>query len=34
MDLSFEYYDTRPSGKILVRITSYCDEVSVFSLTI
>ena len=28
MDLSFEYYDTRPSGKILVRITSYCDEVS------
>lgn len=28
MDLSFEYYDNRPSGKILVRITSYCDEVT------
>lgn len=28
MDLSFDYYDNRPSGKILVRITSYCDEVS------
>lgn len=28
MHLSFEYYDSRPTGKILVRITSYCDEVS------
>ena len=28
MKLSFDYYDSRPSGKILVRITSYCDEVS------
>ena len=28
MDLSFDYYDTRPSGKSLVRITSYCAEVS------
>lgn len=28
MKLSFDYFDSRPSGKILVRITSYCDEVS------
>ena len=28
MQLSFDYYDSRPSGKILVRITSYCDEIS------
>jgi ATP-binding cassette subfamily B protein len=28
MELSFDYYDSRPSGKILVRITSYADEIS------
>ena len=26
--LSFDYYDSRPMGKILVRVTSYLDEVS------
>lgn len=28
MELSFDYYDSRPTGKILVRITSYADEIS------
>lgn len=28
MELSFDYYDSRPAGKILVRITSYADEIS------
>ena len=28
MQLSFDYYDSRPSGKILVRITTYCDEIT------
>lgn len=28
MELSFDYYDNRPAGKILVRITSYADEIS------
>ena len=26
--LSFDYYDNRPGGKILVRVTSYIDEIS------
>ena len=30
--LAFDYYDSRPSGKILVRVTSYLDELAgVFS---
>lgn len=28
MELGFDYYDSRPAGKILVRITSYADEIS------
>lgn len=28
MELGFDYYDNRPAGKILVRITSYADEIS------
>lgn len=28
MELGFDYYDSRPTGKILVRITSYADEIS------
>lgn len=28
MELSFDYYDSRPTGKILVRITSYTDEIA------
>lgn len=28
MELGFDYYDNRPTGKILVRITSYADEIS------
>ncbi len=30
MDLSFEYYDSRPTGKILVRVTNYTDEIAGF----
>lgn len=30
MELSFDYYDSRPTGKILVRITNYTDEVANF----
>ena len=30
MSLSFEYYDSRPAGKILVRVTSYTDEIADF----
>lgn len=30
MELSFEYYDSRPTGKILIRITNYTDEVANF----
>lgn len=26
--LSFDYYDTRPAGKVLVRVTSYVDELA------
>ena len=30
--LAFDYYDSRPSGKILVRVTNYLDELAgVFS---
>lgn len=28
MQLSFDYYDSHPSGKILVRVTNYTDEVA------
>lgn len=30
MELSFEYYDNRPTGKILVRVTNYTDEIAGF----
>ncbi len=30
MELSFDYYDHRPSGKILVRVTNYTDEIADF----
>lgn len=30
MELSFDYYDSRPTGKILIRITNYTDEVANF----
>lgn len=30
MELSFEYYDNRPTGKILVRVTNYTDEIANF----
>ena len=30
MELSFDYYDSRPTGKILVRITNYTDEIANF----
>lgn len=30
MELSFDYYDSRPTGKILIRITNYTDEVATF----
>jgi len=30
MTLSFDYYDSRPTGKILVRITNYTDEIADF----
>ncbi len=30
MELSFDYYDNRPSGKILVRVTNYTDEIADF----
>lgn len=30
MELSFDYYDSRPAGKILVRITNYTDELANF----
>ena len=30
MELSFDYYDNRPTGKILVRITNYTDEIAGF----
>lgn len=30
MELSFNYYDNRPVGKILVRITNYTDELADF----
>lgn len=28
MQLSFDYYDSHPSGKILVRVTNYTDEIA------
>ncbi len=28
--LSFDFYDNRPTGKILVRVTSYCQEIATF----
>lgn len=30
MKLSFDYYDNRPTGKILVRVTNYTDEIATF----
>lgn len=30
MELSFNYYDSRPMGKILIRVTNYTDEVANF----
>ena len=30
MELSFNYYDSRPMGKILIRVTNYTDEVASF----
>lgn len=30
MQLSFDYYDNRPTGKILVRVTNYTDEIAGF----
>lgn len=30
MELGFEYYDSRPTGKILVRVTNYTDEIAGF----
>lgn len=30
MELSFDYYDSRPTGKILIRITNYTDELANF----
>lgn len=30
MELSFDYYDNRPTGKILVRVTNYTDEIAGF----
>jgi len=30
MELSFNYYDSRPVGKILVRVTNYTDELADF----
>lgn len=30
MELGFDYYDNRPTGKILVRITNYTDEIANF----
>lgn len=30
MELSFDYYDSRPTGKILIRITNYTDEIADF----
>lgn len=30
MEFSFEYYDNRPTGKILVRVTNYTDEIANF----
>lgn len=30
MKLGFDYYDSRPTGKILVRITNYTDEIADF----
>lgn len=30
MKLAFDYYDSRPTGKILVRITNYTDEIADF----
>lgn len=30
MELNFDYYDSRPTGKILVRITNYTDEIADF----
>ena len=30
MQLSFDYYDNRPTGKILVRVTNYMDEIAGF----
>ena len=30
MELSFNYYDSRPVGKILVRVTNYTDEIANF----
>jgi len=33
MELSFEYYDNRPTGKILVRVTNYTDEIADFFIS-
>lgn len=33
MELSFEYYDNRPTGKILVRVTNYTDEIAGFFIS-
>lgn len=30
MELDFDYYDSRPTGKILIRITNYTDEIADF----
>lgn len=30
MELDFDYYDSRPTGKILVRVTNYTDEIANF----
>lgn len=30
MELSFDFYDSRPTGKILIRITNYTDEIASF----
>lgn len=30
MELNFDYYDSRPTGKILIRVTNYTDEIANF----
>lgn len=34
MELNFDYYDSRPTGKILIRVTNYTDEIANFLLMI